>query len=95
MMSEMDRLEALEQGEQARRAAMVTEAAERSGWHDPGLAAKVLDLAGIATPQGAAAAVKTYSAQNSYMVQQPLSQEALERQWGAEILAGLERGGRS
>jgi len=71
---------------------MVTEAAQRAGWHDPSLAAQTLDLSAIATPQ--AAAVKSYSAQNSWLVQQPLSQEALERQWGAEILAGLERGGR-
>jgi hypothetical protein len=94
MMSEADRLEALEQGEQARRAAMVTEAAQRASWHDPSLAAKTLDLSMIHTPQGAAAAIKSYSAQNSYMVQQPMTQEALERRWGAEILAGLERGGR-
>lgn len=93
-MSEADRLAALEQGEQARRAEMVTEAAQRAGWHDPSLAAQTLDLSAIATPQGAVAAVKSYSAQNSWLVQQPLSQEALERQWGAEILAGLERGGR-
>jgi hypothetical protein len=37
-MSEADRLEALEQGEQARRAEMVTEAAQRAGWHDPAIA---------------------------------------------------------
>jgi hypothetical protein len=90
-----DRLESLEQGEQARRAEMVTEAAQRAGWHDPDAAAKVLDLSAIAIPQGAAAAVKSYSAQSSYMVQQPLTQQDSERQWGAEILAGLERGGRS
>ena len=93
-MSDDDRLEALEQGEQARRAEMVTEAAQRAGWHDPSLAAKALDLAGIETPQGAAAAVRSYSAENSWLVREPVTQESLERQWGAEILAGLERGGR-
>ena len=76
-----DRLEALEQGEQARRAEMVTEAAQRAGWHDPSLAPRLLDLATIASPQAAGAAVRTYSAQNSYMVQQPLTQQGLERQW--------------
>jgi hypothetical protein len=93
-MSNDDRLEALEQADLAQRAEMVTEAAQYAGWHDPSLAAKALDLAAIQTPQGAAAAVRAYSAQNSWLVREPVTQESLERQWGAEILAGLERGGR-
>jgi hypothetical protein len=90
-----ERIAALEQAEQTRRAAMVTEAAQHAGWRDASIAAKVIDVASITTPQRAAAAVKSYSAQNSWLVREPITQESLERQWGAEILRGLDQGGRS
>jgi hypothetical protein len=88
------RLDALEQGEAERRAGLVIEAAQRAGWHDPAAAAKAIDLSTIATPQAAVAAVRTYSAANSYMVKPALTQQDMERQWGQELLDGLERGGR-
>jgi hypothetical protein len=53
------RLDALEQGEAERRAGLVIEAAQRAGWHDPAAAAKTIDLSTVATPQAAAAAVRT------------------------------------
>jgi hypothetical protein len=89
-----DRLHALEQGELERRAGLVTEAAARANWHDPAAAAKTIDLTTIATPQAAVAAVRSYSAANSYMVKPTLTQQDLERQWGQELLDGLTRGGR-
>ena len=94
-MSDSGRLDALEQAEHDRRVELLKEAAARANWHDPTDAARLIDPASVRTPQGAAAAVKTFSAQNSYLVAQPLTQQELERQWGAEILAGLDRGGRT
>lgn len=93
-MTSTERLDALEAAEHTRRVDLLKEAAARANWHDPDLAPHAIDPATIQTRQAAAAAVHTYSAQKSYLIQQPLTQQDLERQWGAEILAGLERGGR-
>jgi hypothetical protein len=93
-MTDNDRIDQLEQGEAERRAGLVIEAAQRANWHDPAAAAKALDLTTIATPQAAVAAVRAYSAANSYMIKPELTQEDMERQWGQELLDGLLRGGR-
>jgi hypothetical protein len=93
-MSDTTRIDQLEQADTERRAALVREAATRAGWHNAELAAKAIDLTTIQTPQGAAAAVRTYAAENSWVVQGAVTRESLERQWGQELLDGLERGGR-
>jgi hypothetical protein len=85
------RLDALEQRSTQQGSAWLEAAAQQQGWHDPSVAAKYVDPATIATPIDANRVVGELSRSQPFLVRQ---QQTDEQRWGAEILAGLERGGR-
>jgi hypothetical protein len=86
-----ERLDALEADCNQQRRAWVVKAAEHAGWHIPGDATKLLDLAGISTSAEADRAVAAVTREHPYLAVERISEAEQRRRWGAEILDAIDR----
>ena len=96
-MSDIEaRLARLEHDRDERATSWLRRAAKESGWVDPDTAARVIPPNEVESPQDARARVQRFSASQPYFIGAATDQEEAERRrHGQELLAGLERGGRS